>query len=84
MLKIGPSGDVQGVWDGHVHTAVFKMEDQQGPTVEHKELCSVLYGSLHGRGVWGRMDTCIGMAEMAESLRYSPETIITLLIGYTK
>ena len=31
-------------------------------------------------GVWGRMDTCICMAE---SLRYPPETVITLLIGYT-
>ena len=25
--------DNQGVWDGQVHTAVFKMENQQGPTV---------------------------------------------------
>ena len=25
--------DSQGLWDGHVHTAVFKMENQQGPTV---------------------------------------------------
>ena len=23
----------EGVWDGHVHTATFKMDDQQGPTV---------------------------------------------------
>ena len=22
-----------GVWDGHVHTAIFKMDKQQGPTV---------------------------------------------------
>ena len=29
--------------------------------------------------VWGRMDTCI---HMAESLYCSPETIATLLIGY--
>ena len=40
--------DNQGVWDKHVHTAVFKMENQQGPTVEHREHC----GSLEGRGVW--------------------------------
>ena len=33
-----------------------------------------------GGGVWGRMDTCICMAE---SLRCSPETITTLLISYT-
>ena len=39
----------------------------------------MLCGSLDGRGVWGRMDTHICMAE---SLRYSPETT-TLLISYT-
>ena len=38
------------------------------------------YGSLDGSGVWGRMDTCTGMAE---SFCYSPETIATLLISYT-
>ena len=31
-------------------------------------------------GVWGRMDTCICMAE---SLCCSPETTTTLFIGYT-
>ena len=62
-----------GVWYGHGHTAVFKMDHQQGPAVEHRELCSVLCGSLDGRGVWRRMDTCICMAE---SLCCSPETII--------
>ena len=25
----------QGVWDGHVHTAIFKMDNQQGPNVQH-------------------------------------------------
>ena len=28
------------------------------------ELCSVLCGSLDGRGVWGRMVTCLCMAEL--------------------
>ena len=27
------SRDSYGVWNGHVHTAIFKMDDQQGPTV---------------------------------------------------
>ena len=40
----------------------------------------MLCGSLYGRGVWGRKDMCICMAE---SLCCSPETITTLLIGYT-
>jgi len=44
------------------------------------ELCSMLCGSLDERGVWGRMDTCICMTK---SLHCSPETITTLLIGYT-
>ena len=42
--------------------------------------CSMLCGSLDGRGVWWRMDTCICMAE---SLCCLPETITTLLIGYS-
>ena len=40
----------------------------------------MLCGSLQGRGVWGRMDTCICMAE---SLCCQPETITSLLISYT-
>ena len=36
--------------------------------------CSMLCGSLDGRGVWGRMATCI---YMAESLPCLPETITT-------
>ena len=43
------------------------------------ELCSMLCGSLDRRGVWGRTDTCICMAEF---LQYPTETITTLLIGY--
>ena len=55
------------------------MDNQQGPTVEQGELCSMLRGSLYGRGVWGRMDTCIYMAESLCSL---PEITATLLISY--
>ena len=61
-----------------VPTAIFKMDNQQGPTVQHMELCSMLCGSLGVSGLWGRMATCICMAE---SLSCSPETSTTLLIG---
>ena len=44
------------------------------------ELCSMLCGGPDGRGVLGRMDTCICMAE---SLCCPPETTTILLIGYT-
>ena len=56
------------------------MDNHQGPGVYHMELCSMLFGSLDGRGVWGRMDTCICMAQ---SLLCSVETVITLLISDT-
>ena len=54
------------------------MDNQQGPT--DRELCSVSCGSLDGREIWGRMNTCICMAE---SLSCVPDTITILLIGYT-
>ena len=44
------------------------------------ELCSMLCGSLDGRGIGGRMDTYICMAK---SHRYSPEISTTLFTGYT-
>ena len=62
-----------------MYTAIFKVDSQQELTVQHRELCSVLSGGLDGRGVWERMDTCICTAE---SLSCSPETVITVLIGY--
>ena len=40
----------------------------------------MLYGSLDGRGVWGRMDTCMCVAE---SLCCSPKTVTKPLISYT-
>ena len=43
------------------------------------ELCSILCGSLDGRVVSGRMDTCICIAG---SLCCSPDTTTALLISY--
>ena len=71
--------DSQVVWGGHAHTPVFKMNNQQGPTIQHMKLCSMLCGRLDGRGVWGITDICTWMAQ---SFPCSPETITTLLIGY--
>ena len=64
----------------NIRTILSKKHLEDLPTVEHRKLCSVLCGSLDGRGVWRRMDTCICMAE---SLCCSLETVTTLLIGYT-
>ena len=40
--------DDQGVWDGHVPTAIFKTDNQQGPTVSvptraHGTLLSIMW-----------------------------------------
>ena len=66
---------MEGFWDSHVHTAIFKMDNQHGPIAQHMELCSMLCGSLDKREVWEIMDTCICIAE---SLHCSPEMITTL------
>ena len=39
------------VWDGHVNTLIFKMDNEQVPTIQHRELCSMLRGSPDERGV---------------------------------
>ena len=36
--------------DSYVHTAILEMDNQQGSTVWHRELCSVLCGTPDGRG----------------------------------
>ena len=38
---------------------LFKMDNRQGPPVQHRELCSIVCGSLDGRGAWGRIVTVV-------------------------
>ena len=71
--------DSWGIWDQYVHSAVSKMDNQQGPTVQHGELCSLSCGGLEGRGVRVSTDPWICMAESL----CPPETITTLLISYS-
>ena len=78
-LPVGKDGG-KGVWDGHAHTAIFKMDYQQGPNIQYMELCLMLCGNLDGRRAWRGMNTCICMTE---ALCCPPETITTLLISYT-
>ena len=48
MVTRGKDGgrERQGVWDGRGHPAVFNMENQQGPAVQPRELCSTLCDNL--------------------------------------
>ena len=35
-----------GVWDWHIHTTMYKIDNQQGPTVWRRELYSVSCNNL--------------------------------------
>ena len=39
------------IWIQHVHSAIFKIGNQKGPTLQDRELCSVLWDGLDGKGV---------------------------------
>ena len=61
---------------------MFEMDHQQGPTVQHRELCSMLCGSLDGRGVWGEngSNVYIQLSPFAVHLKLSQQC---LLISYS-
>ena len=44
--------DKLGGWDGHVHTAMFKTDNQQGPTVQRRELCPMFCNNPNGKRVF--------------------------------
>ena len=57
------------------------MDNQCGPTEQHRELRSVFHGGLDGRGVWGRMDqVCVWLSPFIVHLKLSQSC---LLIYYT-
>ena len=33
LMVAGLEGIVKGLWGGHIHIAIFKMDNQQGPIV---------------------------------------------------
>ena len=59
------------------------MENQQGPTIWHRELCSMLWGSLDGRGVWkgnvlfGGIDKCLHHGQSANKSSKQRTTLQT-------
>ena len=56
-----------------MHTTIYKIDNQKGPTVQHKELYPKFCNNLYEKRIWKRMDVCI-----AASLCYTPETNPTL------
>ena len=41
-VEAGCGRDKLGVWDQQIHTTIYKIDKQQGPTVQHRELQSIL------------------------------------------
>ena len=60
-----------------MHTAMFNMDRQPGPTVQHGELAHCRVAAWMG-GVWGITDASVGVSEC---LCCPPETITALLIS---
>ena len=72
--------DSWGIWDGHVHTVILKMGNQQGLIVERRNSASCYVAAWMGGEFGGRMDPCVCMSGFLFCL---PETITALLISYT-
>ena len=65
------------LWEGHVYTATFKTDNQQGPTAQYLEPCCAM--CQPGReGRLERMDTWTP-TRMAEPLDHSPEATTAFL-----
>ena len=39
-------GDKCGIWDEEIYTIIYKIDKQQGPTTEHRELYAISCNNL--------------------------------------
>ena len=53
MVTRGDGGwvDKLAVWDEHVPTTVYKVDKQQRPTAQHRELYSMSYNNLQWKRI---------------------------------
>ena len=71
-LMVAGGRNSQGVWDGHVHTAKFKMDNQQGPIVQQIELAQCSMAALKEVGVEGEwMHECVWLNPFTMHLKIS-------------
>ena len=47
--------DALGDWNQHIYTAIYKIEEQQEPTVWHRELYSIFYNN------WKKYFICVSV-----------------------
>ena len=45
----GGGRDKLGVWDQQIHTTIDKIDKQQGPTIQHRELYSISCNNYNGK-----------------------------------
>ena len=43
--------DKSGAWEEHTHATIYKIDSQQGPTVEHRELCLIFSDNLYEKRI---------------------------------
>ena len=62
-----------GAGDRHVYTAIFKMDNQQGPTVLHRELCLKFCKNINGKRICKEIDIrkCACVSSVASHVPYS-------------
>ena len=61
---------------------MFKMDSQEGPTVERREFCSMLCGSLDERRAWARMpSTAEDWSDFKGSFWTQVQNALCLLYG---
>ena len=65
------AGDKLGAWNEHKHTTIYKIDNQQGPTVKHRELYSISCNNPSWKRILKRI-------YITESLCCTPETNTTL------
>ena len=42
-----------------MQTSIYRVDEPQGPTVEHRDLCSISCDKPSWKRIWTRMDLCV-------------------------
>ena len=55
-MKVKSESEVAGgpksrVWDELIHITIYKIDKQQGPSVEHREVYSIFCNKLNGKRI---------------------------------
>ena len=49
--NVGGGNGKLGAWDEHIHTTVYKTDNQRGPTVQHREVYSIFCDNLYEKRI---------------------------------